>query len=83
MENPNGVLQPENLKICETHKYFYKGSCVFCVPSKEPEEFYCKVNLEKPLNIFILDVKENRCDDRELFNAGISSYDQLIHQKEI
>ncbi|CAD8118961.1 unnamed protein product [Paramecium sonneborni] len=83
LDNPNEIVPSEDLQICKDHQSFFKKICAFCSFSKEPEEFYCKIKLEKPLNFFIFDIQEKKQFDIALFNAGISSYDQLIHKNEI
>ncbi|CAD8094915.1 unnamed protein product [Paramecium primaurelia] len=83
IDNPNEELDKEVLQNCKTHEAFFRSYCTFCYPSKDPEEFYCQSDQEKPINYFILDFQENKYLDNQLYNAGISSYDQFLHKDQI
>ncbi|CAK59414.1 unnamed protein product (macronuclear) [Paramecium tetraurelia] len=83
IDNHHEDLDQEVFSICQTHKCFYRSFCTFCDPEKDPEEFYCQSSQEKPVNYFVMDIEEASYFDNQYFNAGISSYDQLIHKDKI
>ncbi|CAD8162325.1 unnamed protein product [Paramecium octaurelia] len=83
IDNHEDDLKSEVFQICQDHKAFFRTFCAFCNPQKDPEEFYCQSSQEKPVNYFVMDVEEASYFDKQYFNAGISSYDQLIHKDTI